>query len=58
MAEWSLHYSRYREPCPTIRAAGEGNTVSLTVDGQPVKGEIVPLPAAGRAEARVEVTLR
>jgi cellobiose phosphorylase len=40
-----------------VRRAGEGNAVSLTVDGQPVEGEVVPLPADGRTEVQVEVVL-
>ncbi len=42
----------------TVERAGEGTTVSHTVDGRPAEGETVPLPAAGTAEVRVEVTLR
>jgi cellobiose phosphorylase len=40
-----------------VRRAGPGNTVSLVVDGQPVPGDRVPLPPAGRAQVSVEVTL-
>lgn len=42
----------------TAERAGEGNTVSLTVDGRPIEGDVVPLPPAGATEVRVEVTLR
>ncbi len=41
---------------------GAGDRVALVVDGRPVEGDVVPLPAAGKipadqAEVRVEVTL-
>jgi cellobiose phosphorylase len=36
---------------------GEGNQVRLSVDGQALPGDVVPLPAAGQTEVRVEVTL-
>ena len=36
-----------------LERVGEGNAVSLVVDGQPVSGDIVPLPAKG--ETRVAV---
>ncbi len=38
-----------------VRRAGPGNAVALTVDGQPVAGDVVPLPAAGKNEVRVVV---
>jgi cellobiose phosphorylase len=38
----------------TVRRAGPGNSVVLRVDGQPVAGNIVPLPTADRAEVQVE----
>jgi len=41
----------------SVERAGEGNVVSLVVDGQPVEGDIVPLPPEGKAEVTVEVTL-
>jgi len=41
----------------TVERAGPGNTVSLTVDGQPVKGNIVPLPSASQTEVAVEAVL-
>ena len=37
----------------TVRRSGAGNHVALTVNGQPIEGNIVPLPAS-QAEA-VEV---
>jgi cellobiose phosphorylase len=40
-----------------VRRAGAGNTVSLVVDGQPVAGNVVPLPPEDTAEVTVEVTL-
>jgi cellobiose phosphorylase len=41
----------------TVERAGEGNTVSLTVDGQPVDGDIVPLPLPGTDEVVVKAVL-
>ena len=38
-----------------VRRAGPGNRVALTVDGQPVAGDVVPLPRAGVGEVRVAV---
>ncbi len=40
----------------TVRRAGAGNTVALTVDGAPVEGSVIPL-IADRAECQVAVTL-
>jgi cellobiose phosphorylase len=40
-----------------IRRAGPGNQVSLIVDGQPVKGDLIPLPAPGQKEVRAEIIL-
>jgi cellobiose phosphorylase len=40
-----------------VKRAGKGHTVSLKVDGQPVEGNVVPLPATGTTEVKVEVTL-
>ena len=37
----------------TATRAGEGNRVSLAVDGKPVAGEVVPPPADGRNEVEV-----
>jgi cellobiose phosphorylase len=42
----------------SIRRAGPGHSVSLKVDGVPVEGNIVPLPAAGRTEVFVEAMMR
>ena len=41
----------------TVKRAGDGNAVALTVDGVPVPGNTVPPPADGRTEVSVEVTL-
>jgi cellobiose phosphorylase len=41
----------------SVERAGPGNTVALTVDGQAVKGNVVPLPAEGTSEVEVKVTL-
>ncbi len=40
-----------------VKRAGQGNHVSLVVDGTAVEGAVVPLPASGTAEVKVEVTL-
>ncbi len=40
-----------------VRRAGPGNAVTLTVNGQPVAGDIVPLPAAGERAVKVEVVV-
>ncbi len=40
-----------------VKRAGMGHTVALLVDGQPVAGNIAPLPADGQASVQVEVTL-
>ena len=41
----------------TVTRQGPGNAVELTVDGQPVAGDVVPLPPAGQAEVAVHVRL-
>ncbi len=41
----------------TIRREGPGHTVALTVDGQPIAGQIVPAPV-GKAECEVLAILR
>jgi cellobiose phosphorylase len=41
-----------------VKRTGTGNTVSLTVDGQPIAGNIVPLPPASKHAVVVEVELR
>jgi len=40
-----------------VKRQGKGNNVALTVDGKPLPGTIVPLPAAGTKEIKVEVLL-
>ena len=46
--------TRYRI---SVERVGAGNQVSLTVDGQPVEGTVVPLPPQGQAEVVVEVKM-
>ena len=41
----------------SVVRAGEGNAVSLVVDGEPVAGSVVPLPPPGRDQVAVEVRL-
>jgi cellobiose phosphorylase len=40
-----------------VERTGPGNTVTLTVDGQPVEGNVVPMPAEGTSEVTVNVML-
>lgn len=40
-----------------VERAGKGNTVALSVDGQAVSGNVVPLPTDGRTEVAVHVIL-
>jgi cellobiose phosphorylase len=40
-----------------VERVGPGNAVSLLVDGNPVEGEVVPLPPAGTTEVIVHVRL-
>ncbi len=42
----------------TVEQKGSGNTISLTVDDQPVEGDIVPFPSEGTKSVRVQVILR
>ena len=42
----------------SVQRLGEGNSVSLTVDGQPISGNLVPLPPPGTSEVMVEAMLR
>jgi cellobiose phosphorylase len=42
----------------TVERVGAGNAVSLTVDGQPIEGDIVHLPPEGQTEVTVEATLK
>jgi cellobiose phosphorylase len=41
----------------SVQRVGAGNTVSLSVDGQPTQGNIVPLPPDGRSVVRVQVSI-
>jgi cellobiose phosphorylase len=41
----------------SVKRSGPGHTVSLTVNGQPIEGDVVPLPAPGQAEVVVMATL-
>jgi cellobiose phosphorylase len=41
----------------SVKRGGEGNEVSLVVDGKQIDGDIVPIPADGQSEVKVEVTL-
>jgi cellobiose phosphorylase len=41
----------------TVKRAGAGNKVSLTVDGKAIDGEIVPPPAKGVKSVKVEAVL-
>jgi cellobiose phosphorylase len=40
-----------------VKRAGKGSAVQLTVDGNAVAGSVVPLPAEGTKEVKVEVKL-
>jgi cellobiose phosphorylase len=40
-----------------VKRAGKGAAVQLTVDGKAIAGSVVPLPAEGTAEVKVEVKL-
>jgi cellobiose phosphorylase len=42
----------------TVERVGAGNTVSLTVDGQPIEGNIVPLPPVGQTEVTIKAALK
>jgi hypothetical protein len=41
----------------TVRRQGPGNAVTLTQDGVPVEGNVLPRPGAGCTEATVEAIL-
>jgi cellobiose phosphorylase len=41
----------------SVERVGKGNLVSLTVDGQPVAGDVVPPPEVGRREVAVKAVL-
>jgi cellobiose phosphorylase len=40
-----------------VQRKGPGRKVSLTVDGKPVTGNVIPLPSAGTKEVRVNVRI-
>jgi cellobiose phosphorylase len=40
-----------------VKREGKGNSISLTVDGKPVAGDVVPLPPADTDEVSVEATI-
>lgn len=40
-----------------VERVGRGNAVSLEVDGQAVRGDVVPLPPDGQAEVEVKIAL-
>ncbi len=40
-----------------VRRAGKGNTVSLSVDGKPIEGAVVPPPPAGITEVNIDAKL-
>jgi cellobiose phosphorylase len=40
-----------------VHREGPGNRVSLTIDGQPFEGDLIPLPADGRSQVNVDVRL-
>ncbi|MBN2146319.1 MAG: glycosyl transferase [Anaerolineales bacterium] len=41
-----------------VQRKGPGNQVTLIVDGKPIAGDVIPLPAAGKTEVKVEATLQ
>jgi cellobiose phosphorylase len=41
----------------TVTRAGGGNLVRLVVNGNPIEGDIVPLPPTGTTDVAVKVTL-
>jgi cellobiose phosphorylase len=41
-----------------VKREGSGNAVSLIVDGKPVAGDVVPLPAPGTGTVKVDVVVR
>jgi cellobiose phosphorylase len=40
-----------------VERAGPGNMATLTVDGQPITGDLVPLPRAGQTDVNIGVVL-
>jgi cellobiose phosphorylase len=41
----------------SIERAGRGNSVTLTIDGQPILGDVIPPPAGGQGEVSVKAVL-
>jgi cellobiose phosphorylase len=41
-----------------VNRSGPGNAITLSVDGQPVEGTLVPLPANGQTEVVVQATIQ
>jgi cellobiose phosphorylase len=41
----------------SVERAGPGNEITLSVDGQPIEGNVVPLPGDGQGEVRVKAIL-
>ena len=41
----------------SVERVGEGNAVSLMVDGRPVEGDVIPAPPPGQTEVVVEAML-
>jgi len=41
----------------SVKRSGKGNSVSLTVAGKPVAGDVIPLPEPGTDEVAVEATI-
>ncbi|MBA4384668.1 MAG: hypothetical protein C0410_08025, partial [Anaerolinea sp.] len=41
-----------------VERLGKGNVVSLTVDGNAISGNVIPLPVEGTKEVSVVVTLK
>jgi len=42
----------------SVKRLGQGNDVVLRVNGEPIRGEVVPLPPPATSEVAVEATLR
>jgi cellobiose phosphorylase len=40
-----------------VQRNGPGNSISLTVNGQPISGDIIPLPPPGQMEVLVQAIL-
>jgi cellobiose phosphorylase len=42
----------------TVKREGQGNVVSLKVDGKVIEGNVIPVPGDGTQAVKVEVTLK